>query len=126
MRDKRFLKAAVISFLLAGLMAVPLFSQGSFYRYLQIEYSAMGWTDLGVSYLAINHIGGFEEIYAPGKFLIKNPGLAIAVQLGMDFAVHVFADRIYKDNKALAFGFLIVMNLGRAYIMYHNFKVLGD
>jgi len=136
MRDKRFLIAAIVSVMLATLCAIPLFSDekpvapikhDSFYRYLQVEYTAMSWADLTVSYIAINHIKGYKERYAPARLMLRHPEFIIGAQVLTDIAVHYFADLIYKDNKKVAYAFVIVMNVARAYVLYHNFKALrGD
>ena len=132
MRDKRFLVVAIVSLVLAAFCTVALFADDkpapqydSFYRYLQVEYTAMSWADLTVSYIAINHIKGYTERYAPGRFMIRHPGFVILAQISTDIATHYFADLIYKDNKKAAYAFVIVMNAARAYALYHNFKALN-
>ena len=133
MKRRNLLIAALICFLIAAVCAslmgqettAPKPKFDPIYRYLQTEYTAMGWADLTLSYIAINHIGGYKERYAPAQLMARHPELVIGAQILTDLAVHYFADLIYRDNKALAYGFVITMNLARAYVLYHNFKALG-
>lgn len=92
------------------------------FRALQMQYTAISWCDFAMTSWALKS-GLYAEGNPLAKFYVNKPGLAIPILALSDLAVHWGLDSIYKDNKTVAWVMLIVFNVARGYVLYHNLKL---
>jgi hypothetical protein len=113
--------------LLLLLLVIPALSQDKPssipFRTLQISGTALTWCDFTFTTWALK-TGTYAEANPIARFYVKHTGIAIPIILATDIFINWGLSSIYEDNKPLAWGMLIVFTAARAYIMYHNFKVV--
>ena len=111
--------------LLAILLAIlvpPLHAEESnaIYNTLMTNYIAMCWTDLAVSYYGLDR--GLEELNPIARFYIDKPGLAIAFIALDNLIVSYASHEMYKRNKVVAIGLIVLVTIAKGYILYRNLQ----
>lgn len=124
------MKRTLALLLVAAILAVPVLAQTPAkeikvpwtFRALQVNYTAMSWADYCMTTWALR-IGGYGEANPVAKLYVEKPGLAIPILAVTDLVVHWGTDSLYRDGqKKTAWALLIIFNVARGYILYHNIK----
>lgn len=114
-----------LTFLLALLLVTPALAQEppALFKALQIENTAMVWCDFTLTTFALS-TGKYTEVNPIARFYVDKPAIAIPTIIAMDLVVHLGLRHLYKDNKTLAWGLLILFTAVRGYIFYLNLRTL--
>lgn len=125
MKRKSLLLLAILCFLAAFFLARGVFGEEptALKTSLQVSFSAMDWTDLTMSYIAVR--GGWaKEGNLIGGWLMQRPALAATVSIVKQAAFWMLTDAVYKQNKTLAWIIIGAAVVFKGYVLAHNFRVL--
>ena len=90
------------------------------YNTLMTNYIAMCWADLAVSYYGLDK--GCNEMNPIARLYIDKPGLAIAFIAIDNLIVSYASHEMYKRNKVVAIGLLVLVTIAKGYILYRNLQ----
>jgi len=110
----------------AGLLLLPtgLIADNTIFKSLQISYVGMDYADVGITTCALWR--GATEANPLTKWYANNPPLMIGLHtLGNAFIVKLTSG-LYKKNKTLAWVMIIGLNMVKAYVIYHNLRLIHD
>jgi hypothetical protein len=109
-------------------MCIPLAAKDTttpppLFKGLQIQFTAVSWTDFAITSWAMR-TGHFTETNPIARLYIREPVLSIAIFATADIVVHWGLTSLWQKNRTMAWILLIVMDSARLYVMYHNLREL--
>ena len=92
------------------------------WRIAKGTYFTLHSMDMGLTYAGIHQ--GYTEGNPIAKWYVERPGLDFAVGTGLMIATGHLLDLARKKNKTLGWVLWGVLTVAKAYIVWHNMKIL--
>jgi len=92
------------------------------WRIAKGTYFTLHSMDMGLTYAGIHQ--GYTEGNPIAKWYVERPGLDFAVGTGLMIATGHLLDLARKENKTLGWVLWGVLTVAKAYIVWHNMKIL--
>ena len=118
------MKKAFIFLTFLTILCLPLHANENnvIFDTLMTNYIAMTWVDFTLTYTLLNE-GGHEK-NPLSSWYIEKPALAIAFLTIDNVIVNWGCRKLYKANKTVGILTIIVVNLVKGYVLYHNIREL--
>jgi len=117
-----YFKKLILGLLLV-LLPTGLFANNTIFKSLQISYVGMDYADVGITTYALWK--GAKEANPLTKWYVNNPPLAIGLHTLGNALIVKWTGGLYKKNRMLAWIMIIGLNVVKAYVLYHNLRVVN-
>ncbi len=124
MRQKRYLIAAIICFLVVLFCVSQLRGEDKepfAFSMLRYQFSMEAWADFTITTVMV-YSGHARELNPVMRLYVDHPAVSVALFTVGDFTIQWGLSKLWKANKSWAWVVLGVLTAARAYVLINNLR----
>ena len=106
------------------LLVSPLHAEDFVFKSLQVSQLGLSFADLVITNVGLKY--GAVEGNPLAKWYIEKPILAVSINLSANLLLTWCTSELYKKDKSFGIVMVVVINVIRVYVVYHNLRVLKE
>ena len=119
------MKFAVCVLLLLGVSVSASADSDTLYEICNFNLSALTFGDYMVSMTAVSKYGSQVEMNPFMRYMFDRPVLGIITATGLNATQHYLMRKLWKEDKLMAWIFMVGLSIIKGYIIYHNIRVFN-